>query len=243
MHVDLWGNVTPLAKTNRDAETGQVQLEVGPMPVILLGVDGPMAQFRASVAFDRPLIESSFKAHSRRLRFNNPYRQAISRTVRLKGPAGWTINPPTITFSLNPGEALDREISIEFPYNSFAGPKTIIADFDLQADKTQIFSVPITLQLGLSDVGMQTLALRDGDDVIVQQMITNYGDKPIDYTAFAVFPGQARQERLVTNLGPGHTTLKRYRFTDVKITPEARVRSGVKELVGTRILNEEVEIQ
>ena len=74
-------------------------------------------------------------------------------------------------------------------------------------------------------------------------MITNYGDKPIDYTAFALFPGQPRQEKLVTNLAAGRTTIKKYRFTDVKITPQAKVRSGVKELDGTRILNDEVAIQ
>ncbi len=88
------------------------------------------------------------------------------------------------------------------------------------------------------------MALRDGDDVIVQQMITNYGDKPIDYSAFAIFPGQARQERLVTNLGAGRTTIKRSRFAEVPAgKDEMRVRSGVKEFVGTRILNDEVAIQ
>ncbi len=86
-------------------------------------------------------------------------------------------------------------------------------------------------------------ALRDGKDVLVQQMITNYGDKPIDYGSFAVFPGQARQERLVTNLGAGQTTVKKYRFKNVKIEGGAKVRVGVKELEGTRILNEEVPIQ
>jgi hypothetical protein len=79
--------------------------------------------------------------------------------------------------------------------------------------------------------------------VIVQQMITNYGDRPIDYTAFAIFPGQARQERLVTNLGAGRTTVKKYRFADVDPKAGRVVRSGVKEQVGTRILNEEVPIQ
>ncbi len=74
-------------------------------------------------------------------------------------------------------------------------------------------------------------------------MISNYGDKPIDYTAFAIYPGTARQERLVTNLGPGRTTIKVYRFNNVKTVTSAKVRSGVKELVGTRILNDEVEIK
>src|SRR5262249_4668335 len=127
--------------------------------------------------------------------------------------------------------------------NSFAGPKTILAEFGVQTEKNSTFTLPITLKLGLSDVGLQTLALRDGKDVIVQQMITNYGEQPIDYTAFAIFRGQARQERLVTRLGPGHTTIKKYRFVGVQIGKDARVRSGVKELQGTRILNDEVEIQ
>jgi urease beta subunit len=113
----------------------------------------------------------------------------------------------------------------------------------VQADKTANFSVPLTLRLGLSDVGMQTLALRDGKDVIVQQTIQNYGERPIDYGSFAIFPGQARQERLVTNLAPGRTTLKRYRFSDVTVTPGMKIRVGVKELEGSRILNDEVEIQ
>lgn len=243
--VDLWGNVTPLLRSTTDRGKGEVQVNIGPVPTFLVDIDGQQAQMRASVALDRPLLESSFVPHQRRLRFTNPYRQAVGGTVKLKAPAGWTLNPPTFTFTLNPGETFNRDLTIEFPYNSFAGAKTISAEFALQNDTTggNGFSVPITLKLGLSDVGMQSLALRDGPDVIVQQMISNYGDKPIHYNAFAIYPGQARQERLVTNLAPGQTTVKRYRFSGAKVEAGTRVRVGVKELEGTRILNEEVEIQ
>ena len=55
-----------------------------------------------------------------------------------------------------------RDVTIEFPYNSYAGTKTIDAEFNVQAGSTASFSVPVALKLGLSDVGMQTLALRDG---------------------------------------------------------------------------------
>jgi hypothetical protein len=240
--VDLWGNVTPLFRTADDRGKGEVQVAIGPTPMFLVDIDGQQAQLRSSVAIDRPLLESSFMPHARRFRFTNPYRQSVGGTVRLKAPPGWTLNPPTFTFSLNPGETFDRELTIQFPYNSFAGAKTLTADFQLQGDASTL-SVPIQLKLGLSDVGMQTLALRDGHDVIVQQMISNYGDKPIDYNAFAIYPGQARQERLVTGLAPGQTTVKRYRFNGAKVATGTKVRVGVKELEGTRILNEEVEIQ
>jgi hypothetical protein len=243
MHLDLWGNATPLLNSEDARTTGTAQLAIGPMPVLLVDVDAQVAMLRASVALDRPLLESSFQPHARRLRFINPFKTSIAGTVRLKGPVGWTINPPTQAFSLNPGETFDREMTIEFPYNSYAGTKTIDAEFVVQADKTSTFTVPLTLRLGLSDVGMQALALRDGNDVIVQQTIQNYGDRPIDYSSFAISPGQARQERLVTNLGAGRTTLKRYRFTNVKFAPGMKIRVGVKELNGSRILNDEVEIQ
>jgi hypothetical protein len=248
--IDLWGNATPLLRAPDDRRAGTVRLPVGPMPILLLDIDGHMAQLRASVAIDRPLVESSFMPHTRHVRFANPYPQSISGTLRLRPPPGWSVNSPTFAFSLNPGETFDRDVTIEFPYNSYAGPKTVAAEFALQGagpgnedDGNTTFTVPLTLTLGLSDVGMQTIALRDGQDVIVQQMITNYGDRPIHYNAFAIFPGQARQERLVTGLAPGKTTVKKYRFPRAGVTGTAKVRVGVKEQEGTRILNDEVGIQ
>jgi hypothetical protein len=240
--VDLWGNVTPLLRNSRDKLQGKVQVSIGPMPVFLIDIDGPQAQLRASVAVDQPLLESSFKPHARRIRFVNSYPQAISGTLKIKAPAGWTISPPTISFNLNSGETLDRELTISFPYNSNAGARSVDCEFTLQNDPTP-FVVPLELRLGLSDLGMQTIALRDGKNVIVQQMITNYGEAPINYSAFALFPGEARHERLVTNLGPGQVTMRKYLFSNVKILAGTTVRVGVKELDGVRILNDEVPVQ
>ena len=199
--------------------------------------------FAQSVALDRPLIESSFERHTRHIKFRNTYKSPLAGTLKLHPPEGWTLNPPRFNFSLNPGEEFDREIEIEIPYNSIAGVKTIAADFSLPGESTAEFSVPVTANLGLSDVGMQTLALREGNDVVVQQMITNYGEQPINYGAFAIVAGQARQERLVTNLGPGHTAIKRYHFGGVVSVKGMKVRVGVKELAGTRILNDEVPVE
>jgi hypothetical protein len=251
VRVDLWGNVTPLVRgvsvealnTNLGLPASDVSLDIGPMPTFLIDIDGPAAQLRAGVGFHRPLIESSFQPHRRTFHFTNPYKQAISGTFRLRPPAGWTLTPSVQTFNLNPGETFEREIILELPYNSIAGVKTIDAQFDVQAERPTQFSVPVTLNLGLSDVGLQTLALRDKGDIVVQQMITNYGDVPINYTAFAILPGAARQERLVTQLGAGRSTIKLYRFPAARIPEGTKVRSGVKEMVGTRILNDEVPVQ
>jgi hypothetical protein len=249
--IDLWGNMTSLiqptapdnAASDGDGKSGGALVQIGSMPIFLIDVDVYLAQMRASVSIDDPKLESSFKPHLRHIRFTNPYRTAISGMVRLRPPPGWTLTPDSMTYSLNPGETFDREISIEFPYNSFAGNKIIRADVSVQSDKNNTFSVPIALKLGLSDVGLQTIALRDGNDVVVQQIVTNYGDKPINYTAYAIFPGQARQERLIMDLRPGATTIKKYRFAGVSPAPNAKARSGIKETDGERLLNEEVAVE
>ena len=240
--TDLFGNDIPLLRPVNDAASGTVQLVVGPSPVFLTNIDGPLALLRATVAIDRPLIESTSSAHSRRIRFKNTYPIHVTGSFKLKAPKGWTITPSMQDFSLNPGETFDRDFTIEFPLSSVAGSRTIEAEFFIQAEKTTKFHMPLSVKLGLSDVGMQTLAIRDDKDIVIQQIIQNYSDKAIDYNAFAIFPGQARQERFITDLGPGQSIVKRYRFPNAIAPRGSTVRVGVKEMDGVRMLNDEVEV-
>jgi hypothetical protein len=254
VQMDLWGNSTSLLQpslpqdedeeyNHHRAPPSVVQLKVGKMPIIISGVDTDMGRLRVSLAFDQPLIESSFQTHTRHIKFTNPYNQPIGGTLKLHAPPGWNFNPPSFTFTLNPGENFDREVAIEFPYNSVAGPQPVTADFKVQADRQLVFSEPLTLTLGLSDVGTQCMAYRDRGDVMVQQMITNYGEHAISYSTFAAYPGRPRIERLVNSLAPGQTVIKKYRFVNVPGGKSSHIKVGMKEVDGTRILNDEVEIQ
>ena len=70
LRVDLWGNVSPLFQVGGVTSEASVPLSVGPDPIFLVGIDGPQAQLRATVALDRPLLESSFEPHVRRDSFH-----------------------------------------------------------------------------------------------------------------------------------------------------------------------------
>jgi hypothetical protein len=242
MSLDLWGNAAPLVRP-REEQQGKVILSVGPTPMFLVDIDGAQAQLRASVALDQPLLESTFRPHERHIQFVNSYPKAITGTLHLVAPQGWTLNPPTFNFNLNPGEKFDQAVSIQFPYNSVAGDKTLQCTFVVSGEANPSFSVPLTLRLGLSDVGMQSFAVREGRDIFVQQEITNYGEHAITYTAFAMYPDQARQERMVVNLAPGATTVRKYRFPNVPPSQTAPVRVGLKELQGNRILNDSIDVR
>lgn len=242
LRVDLMGNRTPLLRAY-PGKSGDTKLDVGPMPIFLIDIDAEIARLRASVGFDQPLMESSFEPHNRHFRFTNPYPQTITGMLRFNPPRGWTIDPPSISFSVAPGETFDHVVTIQFPYNSVAGKKTVGVQFSLQADRNSSFTVPAKLMLGLSDVGTESMAYRNHGDCVVQQIISNYGEKPINYTAFAQFPGHMRINRLVLNLQPGQSVVKRYRVHDPYMPAGTLVRLGLKEFEGSRVLNEAVELK
>ncbi|MFT3788499.1 MAG: NEW3 domain-containing protein [Tepidisphaeraceae bacterium] len=242
--VDLYGNTyaIPRAPRQRGRSTPSL-LEVGSTPFLVTGVDAALLRFTAGLTLDNPLVESSYEPHERRLKVTNTFPLAITGSIRLRGPSGWTVAMPNGSFNLNPGESVELPVTLEFPVSSSAGEKTLTADVSLTGAGEYELSVPIAMKLGLSDVGVTTSAVRSGPDLLVQQVITNYGKRPIDYTAFVAVPGQARQDRLVVSLAPGRSTIKKYRFADVPKTDAAMsVRSGLRELDGTRMLNESVQV-
>ncbi len=233
--IDLWGNAVALPPG--------AALRVGSVPEIVTGVDAPLARFRASVALTPATVESVLqRPQVRHLHLTNPYDQPVAGTVRLRGPAGWSISPSTVPFELAPGESLDRDVGVDLPMNARAGRNVVSADVELQADRPLKLSLPLAMTVGLSDVGLQSTAFRDGPvAVVVQQRITNYGEHPVDYTAYVACPGQPRVERLVTALAPGQTMLKRYRL--VVATPPGqpvRMKAGLRETDGPHVLNEEL---
>lgn len=241
--VELTGESSPIARAKSDKRRpDDYELVVGTRPIIVRDIDPALLMLRAAVRFENPLLESSSRTHGRTLVIHNTFDTPISGAVRLVGPPGWKFSMRSSSFALNPGEVFSEPVTIEFPLNSTAGQKTIVADLTVEGREDYRLGVPVPLTIGLSDVGLQTVALRVGDTVVVQQMITNYGAQPINYTAFASMPGQSRQERIVNNLGAGMTVIKKYRFNQPALTA-TKLRSGVREFEGKRMLNEEVEIQ
>ena len=239
--ITLDGTITPLAQSH-SADRDAFEVPIGSLPVFITGVDAALLRLRTSIAIDNPLIESTAGTTARALTFTNTFDTPISGTVRLTGPSGWLMSMPTMNYSLNPGETFHGAITLTLPGSTQAGERPLVADVRVDAYGTQRhLTAPLSLRVGLSDVGLQSFALRDGPDLVVQQTITNYGSKPIDYTCYAVLPGQARQERIVSNLAPGRSTIRKFRFPTPGATV-AKVRSGIREINGHRMLNQDVAL-
>jgi hypothetical protein len=237
--LSLAGVSRPLAPID-----GRVYLSVGQMPTFVIGADADLLRLRASMKLDNPLVEARFEEHGRTLTFVNPYPWHLSGSVDIDGPDGWEVLPLKRRFELQPGQSASIPLEIRFPYNSPAGPQRLVARLRLgSGPDAQAVDAALDLRLGLSDVSLSTLALLDGPDLLIQQQVTNYGDEAIRYNAFVVVPDRPRQERLILDLAPGNTVMRRYRFKDAADEAPMTLRSGIHELDGVRILNERVEVE
>jgi hypothetical protein len=88
------GNVTPLScaarrQQRRQRRSGSVKIEVGPMPIFLVDVDGHLAQLPRQRRVRQPAARIELQPHTRQLRFTNPYRQSVSGSLS-SPPAGWS---------------------------------------------------------------------------------------------------------------------------------------------------------
>jgi hypothetical protein len=53
----------------------------------------------------------------------------------------------------------------------------------------------------------------EGGEILIQQVITNTSNVPLDAQAYVLLPGFPRQQRYIVGLAPGQTTIKRFAFS------------------------------
>ena len=213
-------------------------------PVFLVGVNLSAAKLRAGVALDRPALESTLAAAdrsggvARRLTFANPTGAALNGSIRLTPPdgtAGWSASVEPSAVALSAGEGYDGAATIRLPYGTPAGDYALTAWLDLPDVSPVPLAVPVKVRVGLGEVGLRTTAARDAvGDLVVEQHITGYGERPADYVAYVAVPGRPRQDRPVERLEAGGEAVKSYRFRGVP--PGTPILSGVVGGGGTRTL-------
>ena len=87
---------------------------------------------------------------------------------------GGSIDPPSISFSIQPGGRAGEEISLRYPYAEFAGPKVIRGRLVREDDAEHSLDLVAHVEVSSSQVEMQCFAhfMPDGQ-LVLQQMITN----------------------------------------------------------------------
>lgn len=244
--VDALGN--PVTITS-DPERGY-SVTLGELPVFVDGIDLPLTRFRAAMRLEPGFLPARAEKHTLEVVIENPWPEGITGRVRLADPPTWDISPRVLAFNVSSGRAARLPVEFVFAPGEEAGPRVVTAEVELQADKRYpILRIPMTVEIGLPSIDLlpsyRFERSRDGTttDVIVSAAITNISDRPITLEAFAQAPGYKLFDAPVSELQPGATAVRRFRFDNgAALLRGKSVRVGIKERDSTGRLNKTLDI-
>ncbi len=243
--VDVWGNRTTIPLSDR-----KHRFDVTDTPTFITGIDAQLALFRAGFRIDQPFIESTQTLHDRVLTLTNPWPMTVSGNLQITGPDGWTSRPTRHFFSIPAGRSVTLPIALQFPVSEVAGHKQLTVRFEFTADRPIVIDMALPIEVGLKDVTLNaTVAVaRDEDgrteDADAAAVVTNTGSETLSLYVFANLPGYPIQERIVADLGPGETAVRRFHFPGAgQALRDNAMRLGIREIDGPRMLNQRLGVQ
>ena len=239
MAIDVWGNRTPVPLVG-----SKHRLVIGATPVFIEGIDPELALFRASFAVEPPFIESEQQPHGRTITLTNPWSRTINGQMQIFGPSGWRSQPARNHFTIAAGQTIKLPLTFTFPIAEVAGSKKLQARFAFTAEQQYEVDLSAPMELGLKDVDFEAnLAVEPGidpgtRDAVVVALVTNTGAAPKSLFVFAALSEHPRQEIPISQLAPGQTVLRAFRFHNVDLSDSPPVvRAGVRQTNGPAMLN------
>lgn len=241
---DVWGNrqAVPLVR-------GKHRLKLTQTPVFITGIDPQLAMFRAGFQIDQPFIESTQTLHERQITLVNPWPTTISGHMQITGPKGWSAKPSRHFFSIASGRSAVLPVALSFPVSEVAGPTRLTARFQFTADQPMVIDMALPIEVGLADVKLNaTVALVPGDkpgeeDATAAAVVTNTGNEMLSLYVVVILRGHPIQERIISDLEPGQTAVRRFRFSGAgQALRTGAMRVGIREVNGPRILNQRLII-
>jgi hypothetical protein len=250
--IDVWGGATPLAVKDH-----QQTVEVGPVPTFVLNVNEPIVRWRMTLRFKNDHVESIFgKPHPNAVRFQNYFPQGVGGKITIVAPQSseeretsneqgpenlirdslrWSIEPPEGSFTLGAGEAANFPFDVRLK-NAIFGEQPIRVDFEVDADEPYQFSVYRTMWVGSGSIAIDFTTHLDKDGMlVVEQVMTNSAQLPVDFKCFLYAKGYRRQRAQVYRLGatPDRTT---YRYHNGAALVGKELTLEAEEIGGERVL-------
>ncbi len=234
--INLWGEQTRLIT---DPETGQQNLAVGPMPLVIRGCSQAVARWRLAMNFETGRLASATGVHREHIIGRNTFDQGVSGTVTLQVPADWDVEPRAFPLHAGRGEEYRLPIQITLPPNATLGIETLTMEVEIDADRKYRFRVVRPLQIGLGDVVMTVVdrRLENGLLEIEQTLINKTAPlESLDFECSLFIPGSKRQNKLITKQGAGQS-VKLYYAPNADALKGQELWIRAEQTNGRRVLN------
>lgn len=235
--IDLWGNRSDLR-----VEEGRTLLPLSPTPVIVDGVEAPLAHLAAGFSILPDRLDPSAPGLAPTIRFTNTFETTLVGRLDIGGPPSWRVSPAMVEFSIPAGETLERPLSIMTPPRQVATTESVRVTMQIRSptDARLQFETPLTV--GLRDIQVHAIARWEGPDLLVEQTLRNQSRQAVSFTGSCDAPLRSRIERAFMDVPPGEYRTHRYLIRDARELAGRRIRVGVSEIRGSRTMEQLVDI-
>lgn len=258
--IDVFGNETIVEPVRRDGATGVHVIPIGDSPVFIEDVDVDLVGFVASFHVEPHLVPSTNEEHVVDIVLDNPWPMTISGSLYITEPGGappgggapdrsWRISPRDVRFSIKPGERARLPVSIAFSPYEEAGPRELIAQAQVSADR----NLPLVRLAAPFEIGLDHLKLdatyRYADagghsSLVIEVVVTNTGDAPVLAELRAFPPDMARIKLPAMSVPPGRSIERRFVIAqDVESLRGRTVSINLSEVDARGSLNQHLRIE
>ncbi len=234
--TDLWGIQYHLPRDSR----GRQKIRLTSMPVLIDNVDRWLIDFQSALVIKPVHIISGKDSVEMHIDVTYQGTMPVAGRIELKAPSSWEIFPSRLNFNIRPQRMEQFALHIRYPHSEPAGKKTIVAQVTLP-DTSHYMEIPLTFELGLSDVEVRGMAVVEGEDLRLRHVVTNQSQEVLSFRGSAAVPGRERQYRPFVNLRPGDTQTVEYRISKGANLIGRKVRLVLREMNdGPRVHNLEL---
>ena len=241
--VDVWGRMMELP-TSVDSRQPHQTIQVGRLPIFVIGVDPMLLAFRMSVDTEPNQFDSLLGEQQRlKIMFTNPTRDAMAGTVRLHSPKSWTIEDPTRHWEVLAGRSTDEEFDVVLGNTAKIGSYELPIQFELDTVPPKLITVYREISVGPEGLIVKvTTRLMKSGDLRVQIEMTNRSSRPQAYNSLLFAPGRQYESSFI-QIKPGETIRREIYWEDGSALIGRKMTLRAIEQDGSRVLNYPIQVR
>ena len=241
--VDLWGRSVPVEKAKSPRNGLEQRVAVGPWPIILRGIDLPVARFRMQFELGTASLQSlTGRGQAVPIKVGNPFGKVVRGSMDLVAPTLLEKDVASLSLQVTPDRVLEKDFPLALRSDVSAGKHAVRFDFQIEADKTERFSTYHELTVGFDDIEFQWQLQKISEtSVLLRLTANNRGNLETTFQCKFFPPPYPYQHFQAEKLVPGNNN-REYLIQLPNVDENAEFWIRCEELETRRTLNYRVKI-
>lgn len=241
--IDLWGRTVKVDSARSPRNGIEQRVAVGPWPILVRGLDLPVARFRMQFELGTASLQSlTGRGQAVPIKVGNPFGKVIRGNMDLVSPTLLEKEYTSLSLQVTPDRVLEKDFPLELRSDVSAGKHAVRFDFQIEADKTERFSTYHELTVGFDDIDFQWQLQKISEtSVLLRLTANNRGNKETTFQCKFFPPPYPYQHFQAEKLVPGNNN-REYLMQLPAVDENAEFWIRCEELETRRTLNYRVKI-